>query len=147
MNKKSLECTRQFEEFLAARGLRLSQERHAVLDEVLSRQGHFDPEELHFALKQGGSKASRASVYRTIPLLVEAGLIEQVERTDKHAHYECTFGRKHHDHMLCMGCGKVVEFLSEPLERLQDDICRKEGFKGVSHTLEIKGYCRKCSLS
>jgi Fur family ferric uptake transcriptional regulator len=136
-----------FREFLEDRGQRLTREREAIVEEVARREGHFDPEELHYSLKDHGSKVSRASVYRTIPMLIEAGIIAKVENTDKHAHYETTFGQEHHDHMLCTSCGEVVEFYSEKLERLQDSLCRKHGFTGQSHTLEIRGLCRRCSRS
>ncbi|MCK4912064.1 MAG: transcriptional repressor [Thermodesulfovibrionales bacterium] len=134
-----------FREFLESQNLRLTREREAIIEHVLRKHGHFDPEELHFELKGNGAKVSRASIYRTIPLLVNAGIIEKVENTDKHAHYELILGRKHHDHMLCTRCGKVIEFYSEGLERLQDRLCKAEGFKGNSHTLEIKGLCSRCN--
>lgn len=134
-----------FREFLKERGLRLTPEREGILAEVLRSKGHFDPEELHIDLRRKGASVSRASIYRTIPLLVEAGIIEEVERVDKHAHYELTYGREHHDHMLCMGCGRVIEFLSQSMEKLQDRICKEHNFTGETHTLEIKGYCRKCA--
>jgi len=135
-----------FREFLSHRGLRLTAEREAVLREVFATRGeHFEPEELHLRLRQKGANVSRASVYRTIPLMIEAGIIEEVERVDKHAHYELTYGREHHDHMLCLGCGRVIEFLSEEMEELQDRLCAEHGFTGETHTLEIKGYCRKCA--
>ncbi|KKL60997.1 hypothetical protein LCGC14_2199700, partial [marine sediment metagenome] len=73
------------------------------------------------------------------------GILGKVENTDKHAHYELVLGREHHDHMLCTSCGKVIEFYSHELERLQDSLCKAEGFKGNSHLLEIKGLCKKCS--
>ena len=106
-------------EFLKSRGLRLTTEREAVLQEVSSRRGHFDLEEIFIALRKSGAKVSRASIYRTLPLLAQSGLVEEVERTDKHAHYEYTLGAEHHDHMLCTGCGRVIEFHSGQLERLQ----------------------------
>jgi Fur family ferric uptake transcriptional regulator len=133
-----------FKYFLKDRGLRLTKEREAIWDEVRSTKGHFDPEELHLSMRQKGQSVSRASVYRTIPLMVEAGILEQVERTDKHAHYERTIGRSHHDHMLCTSCGKVIEFYSDALEKLQDRLCRQYGFEGVAHTLEITGHCKAC---
>ena len=89
-------------------------------------------------------KASRASIYRTLQLLLECGLVEQVERVDKHAHYEHTFGHKHHDHLICLRCGKVIQLFSEKLEKLQKQLCKKENFRCVSHTLEMRGYCEKC---
>jgi Fur family ferric uptake transcriptional regulator len=133
-----------FREYLKSRGLKFTKERALILNDISSRHGHFDPEELYIGMKKEGLKVSKASIYRTLPLLLESGLIEQVERTEKHAHYEKTFGRNHHDHMLCISCGSVIEFYSEALEGLQNKICKKKGFKGITHTLEIKGHCSKC---
>jgi Fur family ferric uptake transcriptional regulator len=95
-------------------------------------------------IKDSGSKASRASVYRTLNLLVESGLVEKVTRTEKGNVYEHTFGHTHHDHMICSGCGSITEFYSEKLENLQEEICRGNDFDGKSHTLEIRGYCTEC---
>lgn len=136
---------RKFRDFLREKGLKFTKEREAIVDEVLSRKGHFDLEELHIAMKRDGSRVSRASIYRTLPLLLESGVLEEVERTDKHAHYEHTPAREHHDHMLCVSCGKVIEFYSGALERLQARLCTEQEFDGIGHTLEIKGYCKKCS--
>ncbi|MBM4141808.1 MAG: transcriptional repressor [Nitrospira sp.] len=133
-----------FKKYLKEKGFKFTKERELIFKEVFSRHGHFDLEELHMDMRKKGLKVSKASVYRTLPLLLESGLIEQVERTEKHAHYEQTSGLNHHDHMICISCGSVIEFYSESLERLQNRICKKEGFKGVTHTLEIKGYCGKC---
>lgn len=133
-----------FQKFLAEKGLRFTKEREAVLDEVLSRKGHFDLEEIYFSMRDKGAKVSRASIYRTIPLLVESGILEEAERVDKQARYELTYGSTHHDHMVCTECGRVIEFRSPSIERLQDGLCRARGFKGTSHTLEIRGVCREC---
>jgi Fur family ferric uptake transcriptional regulator len=135
----------RFKSFLSAKGLKPTKERGEIIDEVMSLNGHFDPDELFLRLKTKGSKVSRASVYRTIPLLIESGLIEEVERVDKHAHYERVAGTPHHDHMICTKCGKVIEFFSPTLEMLQDELCQKEKFKKVRHSLEIFGYCSKCA--
>jgi Fur family ferric uptake transcriptional regulator len=135
---------RKFKEFLKAKGLKFTNERRLILREVLSRKGHFDLEELYISMRTKGLKVSKASVYRTLPLLIECSLIEQVEKTEKHAHYECTVGGGHHDHMLCVSCGRVIEFYSGALEKLQERLCREEGFRGITHTLEIKGCCKRC---
>jgi Fur family ferric uptake transcriptional regulator len=76
---------------------------------------------------------------------MESGLIEQVERNDKHAHYEHIFGHQHHDHLICMKCGKVMEVFSPKLEAIQEELCSINRFTGITHTLEIKGYCQGCS--
>lgn len=133
-----------FKDFLKNKGLKLTKEREAIIGEIYSLHGHFDPDELLVRLRKKGSRVSKASIYRTIPLLIESGLIEEVIKVDKHAHYEHTYGHGHHDHMICMKCGKVIEFHSNSLEALQEKVCRDNGFSGKSHTLEIKGYCRKC---
>ena len=133
-----------FSDFLKDRGQRLTRERTAILQKTLSCHGHFDPESLYLEIRKTGLKASRASVYRTINLLCECGLVGKVSKTEHGTVYEQTFGHGHHDHMQCMKCGKVIEFYSENLEKLQEDLCERQGFKGTSHTLEIRGYCKKC---
>lgn len=95
-------------------------------------------------IKDKDISVSKASIYRTLPLLLESGLVEQVDKNDKHAHYEHTFGHGHHDHLICLGCGRVIEVFSPKLEKVQDELCRENDFKGVKHTLEIKGFCSKC---
>jgi Fur family ferric uptake transcriptional regulator len=133
-----------FRNFLGEKGLKLTKERMAVLSEAFSFHGHFDPEYLYSRIKGSGSKASRASVYRTLSLLVECGLVKKVTRTEKGTVYEHTYGHSHHDHMICDRCGEIIEFYSEKLENLQDEICEENSFIGSTHTLEIRGDCERC---
>lgn len=133
-----------FRNYLCEKGLKLTKERIAVLREVFSFHGHFGPEDLYFRIREAGIKASRASVYRTLNLLIGSGLVEKVSRSGKGNIYEHTYGHEHHDHMICDACGQIIEFYSEKLEKLQDDICMKNNFSGASHTLEIRGRCNKC---
>lgn len=135
----------RFREFLQTKKLKFTKEREGIFNELSDIEDHFDPEELFLNLKKKGAKVSRASVYRTIPLLIEGGFIKEVEMVDRHAHYEKISGDLHHDHMICIKCGKVIEFYSPTLEMLQEEICKKEKFKGIRHSLEILGYCEKCS--
>ena len=133
-----------FREFLYKKGLKLTKERQRILDEVFAFHGHFNPEELLKSMRSKNIKVSKASIYRTLPLLVESGLVEQVEKNDKHAHFEHTFGHEHHDHLICMRCGKVLEVFSPSLEAIQNELCKSREFEGIKHTLEIKGYCCNC---
>lgn len=133
-----------FRQYLEKKGQRLTKERSAILHEAFSSDGHFDPETLYMEMKKRGMKASRASVYRTLSLLCECGLVEKVSKTEHGTIYEQALGRQHHDHMVCINCGKVIEFFSESLEKLQEEICRIQDFTGKSHTLEIRGYCGNC---
>ena len=133
-----------FSKFLKERGQRFTKERSVILRKTLSFHGHFDPETLYLQIKETGMKASRASVYRTLNLLCECGLIDRVRKSEHGTIYEQTFRREHHDHMLCTQCGKVIEFYSEELESLQEDLCNEREFNGASHTLEIRGQCKRC---
>jgi len=85
-----------------------------------------------------------ATVYRTIPLFVESGFIKEILQYQNTATYEHILGHKHHDHMLCVKCGKVIEFRDDRIEKLQDEVCKKYNFKSVEHRLGIRGYCRQC---
>ena len=125
-------------------GRRLTREREEIVRIIDETEGHFNPQTLYEQLRAKGSKVSRASVYRTIPILVEHGVITEVGKTEKHANYEKVMGKAHHDHLICLACGRTTEIYSPTLEMLQEEICQREGFKGVRHTLEIMGYCRDC---
>lgn len=133
-----------FGDFLKGKDLKLTPERIVILQEISVLKRHFDVESLYITFKNKGLKVSRASIYRTVPLLVECGLLEEIKTIDKHSYYEYIYGKEHHDHLICLGCGKILEFYSEKLERLQDEVCKREKFSGVRHLLEIQGYCRKC---
>ncbi|HDL21383.1 MAG TPA: transcriptional repressor [Nitrospirae bacterium] len=133
-----------FRDFLQGKDLKFTHERITVLREISRLKRHFDIEELYITLRKKDRKVSRASVYRTVPLLVESGLVEEIKTIDTHTYYEYTFGKEHHDHLICLKCGKIIEFHSEKLEHIQDEVCRKEDFSGVRHVLEIQGYCKKC---
>jgi Fur family ferric uptake transcriptional regulator len=132
----------RFREFVKGRGLRYTAGREAILRGALGLWGHFDPEGLLAAARRHSGGVSTASVYRTIPLLLECGIIQPVETSGRHSRYE--LARGHHDHMLCVGCGRVIEFFSPELESLQDELCAERSFRGTAHTLEIKGYCKRC---
>ena len=125
--------------------LKMTRERRRILEKVLSLHGHFDVDQLLSLLKESGVKVSRATLYRTLPRLEEAGLVHKVEMGQGHARYEPMFGRHHHDHLVCLGCGTIFEFESREIERLQDEVCRKKKFRMTEHTHQIRGYCAKCT--
>lgn len=133
-----------FREFLSKKGLKFTKERENILHEAFSFHGHFHPEDLLLNMRNKNIRVSKASIYRTLPLLVESGLIAQVEMDDKHTHYEHIFGHGHHDHLICLKCGRIIEVFYPRLEAIQDELCRENGFEGLKHTLEIRGYCSKC---
>lgn len=135
----------KFRIYLKSNGLRFTPERRFILGEIFSSHRHFDVEELYQRLRRKGKSISRATIYRTLPLLVESGLVREALRCQDRVHYEHTLGHEHHDHLLCIKCGRVIEFKDEAIEKLQDGICKRYGFKPIEHRLGIRGYCKVCS--
>ena len=135
---------KMFREFIAGQGLKCTPERQLILREVFSIHQHFEADDIADGLRRRGMRVSRASIYRTLPLLVESGLLREVHSSEKHSHYEHVFGHKHHDHMICTRCGRTIEFTDERIEGLQNRVCERHGFLSTAHTLEIVGICKEC---
>lgn len=110
-----------------------------MLDAVLRKEGLFEPEQLVEDLKGLGHRVSRATVYRTLSHLQDAGILRQVFFDNKKSHYEVIAGRQPYDHLICIATGKVIEFSSEKLKALRDEICREHGWDPVSHQFQIFG--------
>lgn len=125
-------------------GFRITTERSTILRSIFDDPDHFDAEGLLDRLRTSGAAVSRATVYRTLTCLVDAGLLRRYEPGDRGAEYEPTVGKEHHEHMTCVECGTVIEFVEDEIERLQDIVCRKHGFLPISHTLHIHGVCESC---
>ncbi len=134
----------RFEAFLRGRQLKHTSERRALLDAVLDWDRHFDADELHMGLKAKGQDISRATVYRTLDLLIQCGLVRKQSFGDQHAHYEAVRHDEHHDHLICLSCNKILEFYRADLEALQDAICADHAFKPLHHSLQIFGLCSEC---
>jgi len=133
-----------FREFLEQKGMRSTPEREAILTEVFAHHDHFDVEELIMRLRHQGLRISRASVYRTMPLLVESGLVQEVFFEDGHMHYEHIYGHEHHCHLRCLGCRKIIEFRNGAVEEVEKRIGQDQQFEITGHKLEIYGYCQAC---
>jgi Fur family ferric uptake transcriptional regulator len=136
-----------FRKFLQDGQYRITSERFDVLDAVLAWNDHFDADNLFIYLKNSGSKVSRATVYKTLALLHECGLVSRYRFSQGHAQYEKTTDRPHHDHMVCTRCGKIIEFENSRVERLQDDSCAQHGFTPTYHSFQIFGICAECRLA
>jgi Fur family ferric uptake transcriptional regulator len=135
-----------FSDYLDKKQLKYTPERKVILKEVFSLNTHFEADELYFKLRQRkGQRISRATVYRTLPLLEESGLIRKVVFIDKHTHYELVYGNMHHEHLICINCGNVIEFYKKALEDSLEEVAREHSFEAIGHKLEITGYCKRCS--
>ena len=134
----------RFESFLRSRQLKLTGERRALLAAVLTWGSHFDADTLHLTLKQRGEDVSRATVYRTLDLLVQCGLVRKDSLGHSQAQYEAVKAGEHHDHLICNECGRVIEFFEPAIESLQDEVCDRYGFLALSHSHQLRGICRQC---
>lgn len=140
------QIVRRFERFLRARELKLTSQRRRIFDRAFETHDHFSAERMYDWLREEpGSHVSRATVYRTLALLLEGGFIEALDAGRGELVYEHVLGHAHHDHMVCLDCGKIEEFHDERIEELQLEACRKKGFQLVSHDLRLRGYCRACA--
>ncbi|MGH7151893.1 MAG: Fur family transcriptional regulator [Planctomycetota bacterium] len=134
----------EFEAFLRRRGLRMTRQRRAILEEILGSRSHLTADHLEERLRRAGERAAKATVYRTLAMLVEGGLLEAHDFGGGTTYYEPILDRAHHDHMVCIGCGRITEFRSPAIEALQDEQARAHRFTPVTHSLKIFGYCARC---
>src|SRR5437764_7638751 len=134
----------RFAGFLGEQGLKLTSERSALVREIFATHYHFEADELLFKMKEKGLKISRATVYRTLELLVKSGMVRRVHLGEDHYHYEHVTGISHHDHLICTTCGTVIEFVDPELERRQREICERKKFTPTFHNLQILGVCESC---
>lgn len=134
----------RFRSFIKEKGLRNTPEREAIIVEIFAFPGHFDVDELYLRLRKTGSRVSKASIYRNIPLIIECGLIREIWHEDGHMHYEPVYGQRHHCHLRCLQCGKVIEFVEDDLKDIEERVARRHDFEIVDHRLDMLGYCLEC---
>ena len=132
------------EAFIRSRGLKLTAPRRRVVLKLLEVKGHVAADELLELLRKGRTPVSKATVYRTLALVSQSGLIDGHDFDSGRRVYEPMVGRAHHDHMYCIHCGKVIEFQEEAIERLQDMVVARHRFTPVYHSHKIFGYCSGC---
>ncbi|MHB8280423.1 MAG: Fur family transcriptional regulator [Candidatus Humimicrobiaceae bacterium] len=134
-----------FKDYLKSKGLKFTPERRLILEGILSFPGHFDVKRLYDKLHRKSKDISLATIYRSLPYLVNSGLVKGVMRCQNRIQYEMNFGYPHHDHLICINCGKVFEFKDNEIEILKDKVCKKFSFKPIEHSFEIRGCCKSCS--
>lgn len=128
-----------FRRYLHDQKLKFTPERAMMLDAVLRKDGLFEPEQLVDDLKKLGHRVSRATVYRTLSHLQDAGILKQVFFDNRQSYYEVIAGRQTYDYLICVVTGQVIEFSSEKLRKLRDEICREHGFEPLSHQFHLFG--------
>jgi Fur family ferric uptake transcriptional regulator len=133
-----------FKSYLMKKGLKFTPERKRILEEVFSRHDHFDAETLFQVFRERGENVSRATIYRTLPLLVESGLVQEAMRCGERVCYEHIYGHRSHGHMICVECGRIIEFEDSELEKIKKKVCERYVFKPIEFRFGIKGYCKDC---
>jgi Fur family ferric uptake transcriptional regulator len=128
-----------FRRYLHGKKLKFTPERAMILDAVLRKTGLFDAEQLVRDLEQLGHEVSRATAYRTLKNLLDAGILKQVFFDNKVSYYEVIVGGQTNDYLICVATGKVIEFSSDRLRKLRDEICQEHGFEPVSHQFHVFG--------
>jgi len=135
---------KKFQQYLKSKNLAFSKERKIILDEVFSTSGHFEAEDLLFSLRKKKKRVSRATVYRTLDLLVKSGSVSKIDFGEAHSHYEHILEQEYHGHLVCLKCGKIIEFENEKIGKLKNEEAKRNNFQIMRHSLEFYGYCSRC---
>lgn len=135
----------RFELFLKHNGLKFTSERSAILKEAIAAEGLFEAEDLLAILKKKGMKTSRATVYRVLELLCRAAILRKVCLGEAHIHYQKNSDQPRLARMICLKCGDIREFQVDGLDRIHQDICRRNDFTLTDYCFQLFGFCRMCT--
>ncbi len=136
----------EFRRYLREHSLPVTTQREQVAEVVLAAVGHLSVEDIEQQLRQRNLHIGKATVYRTLDILARSGMITERDFGEGFRRYERVPGHPHHEHLICVRCGKVIEFTNDRLERLKALVADEYGFQHHHHRLEIYGVCRECQL-
>jgi Fur family transcriptional regulator, ferric uptake regulator len=136
----------KFREYLASRpkAQRYTEQQRDMVQYIFAQHNHFDADKLIDDMKQAGFRVSRATVYRTLAKLVDAGLLRRLEMGPR-MFYEHDYGYPQHEHLYCGQCGKVIEFQNPAIDAVLRDVCRQHNFQISGHTFLVRGACAECN--
>jgi Fur family ferric uptake transcriptional regulator len=138
---KNQQAADVFRRFLKNGKYRITPERFEVLNSAIEYQGHFGADDLYILMKSNNSRVSRATVYNTLELLVQCELLSKRNFGDNIARYESNFKKQKHDHLICVDCGRIVEFINPKIKNLPDEISNELGFIVESYSFNIFARC------
>jgi Fur family transcriptional regulator, ferric uptake regulator len=131
-----------FRTYLKEKNQRQTPERFMVLEEIYRSDGHFDADDIFFNMKKSGTRVSRATVYNTLDLLIECGLVQRQQFGKNQYYYERSYAYQQHDHMICKECGVVIEFCDPRILEIQNMMEKLYNFKVDGHSLHLFGTCK-----
>jgi len=131
-------------DYLKTKDLKLTEQRKLILEAFLKIETHVTAEELYDLIKLNYPEIGVATVYRTLKLLCECGLANELKFSDRVARYEHLFGHEHHDHLICIKCGKYTEVVDPEIETLQQKLAGKNKLQVLRHRMELYGFCEDC---
>src|SRR4030043_850430 len=134
-----------FKTRISKEGLKATRQREEILNIFLNSSGHKSVEQIYAQVAKTNPKIGRTTVYRTLKLLTRLGLASQRKFADRETRYELASEGTHHDHLICLDCGKIIEFEDQTLESLQRGIAQRHRFKIFYHRMELYGRCEACN--
>ena len=141
--KRLEERFEQVEGLLAQHAIRLTAERRLIVRRAVAFL-HFTAEGLVSDVRRADSSVARATVYRTLALLQDVGVVEKHDFRYGPPNYELTFAKAHHDHLMCVYCGEIIEFQEPRVEQLQEEVVQRYGYQLLTHTHKLYGVCKAC---
>jgi Fur family ferric uptake transcriptional regulator len=137
-----------FRRYLREQGLPVTQQRETIAEVVFAATEHLSVEEIEQKLRERGERIGKATIYRTLEMLVKSGLVEEHDFGEGFKRYEHLFGHKPvREHLICTECGKVSDIHSPELVRVQEEAARRQGFQAARYRLQIYGLCADCQAS
>ncbi len=133
-----------FRQYLKEAGMLYSRQREQILDVFLQTERHSTIGDLHELVKRENPRIGLATVYRTMRIICQAGLARETDFGDGFRRFEHKYRHQHHDHLVCLECGRVIEVISPEIEGLQETLARRHEFVPTSHKMQIFGVCRAC---